>query len=369
MKIDPFLIFAVIGLIVIFPIGLTIDKDTYEGSCEEDPILYLHDDLYPKNTKFANFVDSANKTIKMVASCLFPFYPNNETWIDPLRRAVKRGVKVQILTNSDVVSKYLPFAEIIKVSDALSSFFISLAIADDSKVVYSSQFFGKYETVQSDFFVEFQNCKSIAKDATSIFNFFKMISLNPKASQYTRSYCAGFGFPAFHKTDYGMYAFAMAPGRFVAPGRMSVIDLVYTYFYSAFANISIFTPSLFPEVNHSRQNMPEMIMSDQIENTAVTKNLTTRILMSREQFKSATNITMSLSRVPRVEMRTCKARDTAPTFFVQGTETLLMPMSFESAVSLDVTSIALYLSNLPVATKLQNQFNKYWSDNETSPIS
>ena len=90
------------------------------------------------------------------------------------------------------------------------------------------------------------------------------------------------------------------------------------------------------------------------------------ILMSSDQFAQAANTTLSLSNVPNVLMGIRKVKPTSPSFFLRDDIVIFMPMSFEIAISLDMTSTALTVKNKEISEKVKQHFEYYWYSNTTT---
>ena len=368
MKIDPFLIFSAIGLIVLIPLGFTLDHKSYEGQCKEPPILYFQKDLEQNPNLFKDFCNKANTKISIVARTLWPIAPDPEIWIAPLKAAVDRGVSVEILSSQQTIKKYFNFTTFILTNESLPNSYTSFAVADNDKVLFSSQLFGDFKSEEGDYYIDFKNCKSIARDAQEIIDFYKQITEQKKLTLFPHYYCSGISYPNVHTTNGNdAYSFSIAPTDFVSPGRESIITCIQNFFNTGNnMNISLFTTSLFSGVNQSSEYMPELLMSDQIETSASLNNNTIRILMSSDQYSRAVNTTMSLSRVPNVLMGVRKVRPTSPSFYVKNDTVIFMPMSFEAAISLDMTSLALTLKNAEISQRVEKHFEEYWYSNSTT---
>ena len=368
MKIDPFLIFSVISLLVLVPLGFTLDHQSYEGKCSEPPVLYFQEEFNENSQIFAEFCRNAKRTISIVARTLLPLSPDPEIWINPLKDAVSRGVFVEILSSQESLRQYFNFTTFILTNRSLPNSYTSFAVADDDKVVFSSQLLGDFKSEEADYYLDFKNCRSIARDAKEIINFYKQITETNKLSLFPHYYCAGISYPNIHKTcDDDAYFFSIAPAEFVSPGRQSIIATIQNFFMTGSdTNISVFTTSLFSGVNQSSEYMPELLMSDQIETSVSLNNNTIRILMSSDQFAQAANTTMSLSNVPNVLMGIRKVKPTSPSFFLRDDIVIFMPMSFEIAISLDMTSTALTVRNKAISEKVKQHFEYYWYSNSTT---
>jgi len=362
MKVDPFLIFSILGLMIIIPIGFSIDYKPYESCCKSPPTLYLYDDISNGSSlQFSNFVSKAKKSLFIVSRTLFPIDPDYERWILPLKNAVDRGVKVKILTNQIALQEKIPFVDLVVVPNTIQHFFVSFAIADEMRFIYTSQLFGNFSSVLADYFLEFNDCKSIVADAIAIFNFFVDFASNPNISVYPHNYCPGFHYPMLHTTPQGsQIVFGISPNRFVSPGRQSIVSLVRSFFNASHQTIDVFTPSLFPESIRSEDNLPELVMSDQIENSVVSGNCSIRILMSLNEFNSRANLTMSLKKVPNIYMKFSKTEPISPSFYVKNEECLFMPMSFESAISFEIMSIAVKIKDPSIVLKVKKHFKEIW---------
>lgn len=371
MKIDPCVIISLIGLLVFIPLTFTIDHLPYEGNCSEPPILYLQDELGKNSSQFAEFCESAQKSILIFARTLMPIGPDEKTWIEPLRKAVKRGVHVEILTSQVLLKKYFNFTTIILTNKRMPNTYASFAIADTQRLIYTSQLFGVYSSKEADYYIDFKKCKSIVSDATEIFNFYKAANSQDNLTLFPHYYCAGFSYPTVHKTcEDDAYSFGISPPIFVSPGRKSTIDDVREFFSeSKDTNISVFTTSMFPEINQTGDDVPELIMSDQIETAASLNNITIRILMSSDQYAAATNTTRSLSQIPNVITGIKKVRETSPSFFIRDDLVIFMPMSFEAAISLDIASLSLKMKNKAISEKISKHFEDLWESNSTTILS
>ena len=368
MKIDPFLIFSTISLLVLIPLGFALDHQSYEGNCSEPPILYFQKEFNENNKIFAEFCKNAKKSISIVARTLLPLSPDPDVWINPLRDAVSRGVSVEILSSQESLRQYFDFTTFILTNNSLPNSYTSFAVADDDKVVFASQLLGEFKSEEGDYYLDFRNCKSIARDAKEIINFYKQITTTNKLSLFPHYYCAGISYPTVHRTcDNDAYFFSIAPTAFVSPGRQSIISTIQNFFMGGSdTNISLFTTSLFSGVNQSSEYMPELLMSDQIETSVSLYNNTIRILMSSDQFAQAANTTLSLSNVPNVLMGIRKVKPTSPSFFLRDDIVIFMPMSFEIAISLDMTSTALTVKNKEISEKVKQHFEYYWYSNTTT---
>lgn len=365
-KIDYAMLLSALGLVIILPIGFSLSHEHYEGSCNSGPKLFLNHELKDTITPYVELVNNSKKIIRIIAHPLHQFTFMSELWIPPLIDAIQRGVDVQVISTQDTVRDLLNFTNFELIDGVNRTCFINLVIGDDDKLLYASSLLRDYSNDLGDFALLFDDCKSIVADAIGLFDYLKLFKNESHPTIFTHSYCPGFRYPSIHRTSSGnSLLFGIAPMDFVSPMRKHVIDLIRDFFDTENSNISIFSPSLFPPPAQSRVSMPEMVISDQIENSATFSNCSFRILLSVNELKSSSNVTMSLSRIPRIDMAACSASSMSPSFFVRDSETFFMPIPFQLAMINDVLSLALHIEDEDISVRLQEHFDRFWDDDKT----
>ncbi|OHT00394.1 hypothetical protein TRFO_32993 [Tritrichomonas foetus] len=364
--IDPCLFISILMLIILIPVGFTVDKNHLEKSCNKGPDLFLPSDITKSVPEpFVDFVQKAENTIELVVSQFNPHH-NFQTWVDILKIASKRNVKVSVITDDKTIYDALNFTDItFKNSSSIEenvNMFVFFAQSDFKRTIYASRLFNDWRNISSpNFILSFSDCKSLAKDASSLFHLLKYYCANGFNNHFLNKFLPGFSFPNTHKWPQGSCSFGISPPLLKPPGRKSVYALLKDFFNSSCENLRILTPSLFPNVEEVHQEMPELLLSEQIEQAAFQGSNIKILLTSNSTDNSELN---SLKYFPRIEVKT-NTFSYSPTFYLHGSECGFMPMPFQNTVSSSSITFSIRIKDKNVTDKLSDHFDKIWNEKES----
>ena len=122
-------------------------------------------------------------------------------------------------------------------------------------------------------------------------------------------------------------------------------------------NLSILTPTLFPEAEKLESVMPELLLSEQMELSAF-KGKHIRILLSVNPTYENAELN-SLKQFPGIVVKN-KEYTYSPTFFLYGNECGFMPMSLQYAFVEYSITFSIKIKDEKVTKKLQDHFNSLW---------
>jgi hypothetical protein len=361
---DPCFVISVIGFIVIVPIGFTIDHVSLQKRCSQTPVLYLNPnwtaDFVP--LPFVTFVQSAKKEIHLVLGS------SNEThgglfggyyWL--LRRASDQGVAVHIVTNNADIAANFSFCASMKLVRQPGAMYVFLAQADGVRGLYSSDLLAHYVCPETEYLIDFPDCRSVASDIASLFRLLQTYADSGYPTLFSHRFLPGSSFPAVHALPGGgRCQFAIAPESLTAPGRARVIDLIDSYFKDFGSNLSVLTNALFPRPNALSDDMPELLVSERISVGAL-NGTNIRVLLPQTELMRSRDELRSLGQFPNVEIRATNPKQCRlPTLYAFRSQSAFMPMPFDLFVKSDAVTVALRLIDDAFAAKLKDHFDALW---------
>ena len=228
---QPTFLFSLIMLIVLLPIGFTIDHQTLITECNQPPKLYIGIDLQEKPSKIMrDFFDNAKTKILIV------YFRVNITqeiisasYLELLKNAHDRGVYIEVMTNDKLVGQKIDkYCKLIFPNSSQGiELKLSFAIADGVRTIFPSYIFEDFSHNQTDFVVDFKNCPSVAQDMEA---FFETIAGINQFSVFPRRLCPGVKFPYRHTFPGGNVSFAVSPPELGASGRPLITQYISNFF-------------------------------------------------------------------------------------------------------------------------------------------
>lgn len=363
-SLDCFLVFSVLFLVILIPIGFTIDKLKLECECEEVPTLYLFDELKGSIPQpFRDFVESAQTEIDVVLSDWHPRPVNLREYVELFTAAVKRGVTIKIITNSENFSHIFNFCEIHFVKPDTAVMFAFMGQADRKRTMFASNLFITEKANISDtgsFYLDFRNCRSIASDVKSLISMLEYYSSSGFPEIFFKKWVPGSSFPKVHSLpDGGDVVIAVSPPRLTAPGRLGVDSMVVEFFTNYGGNMSLVTESLIPPTEAAGTEMPELLLSERI-GLAALNGTNIRILGKKSEVQKSESQVRSLLQFPNTELRMIETDAFFPTFYTYNDESGFMPLPFEKIVANQPITFAFKVHNSEIAAKLNSHFEDVW---------
>jgi hypothetical protein len=361
---DPCFVISVIGLIIVVPIGFTIDHVRLHRHCSASPVLYLNpnrtDDLVP--LPFVWFVQSARREIQLVLSS------SNDTRGDLiagyyrlLLGATGRGVSVHVVTNDAAIASNFTFCATMTLARAPGAMFVFLAQADGARGFYASGPVTGYVCAELQYVVDFADCASVAADIASLFSLLRTYAVSGYPELFSHALLPGSSFPAVHALPGGgRCEFAVAPQPLTPPGRAYVVDVVDRYFREFGPSLSVLTEALFPRPEMVRDNMPELLIVERIAIAALA-GTGVRVLIPQAEWIRSRDQLRSLAQFPNIEIRPVAHECTLPTLYTFQNQAGFMPMPFELLVKSDAVTVALRLIDDAFAAKLKDHFDALWA--------
>lgn len=368
--IDPCFLLSTLMLVILLPIGFTIDHQKVIRECEESPILYLANDIILEDevpVQFIDFLNSAQKKIEIVTSVFYPMpHFDIEKYMKLLKYTQDRGVEISIVTNNPMIASNFSFCD---VTFNNFSLFVHFAQADGKRTIFASKLFGKLSSEITDFYIDFPNCASVAADTSALFNILQYYARqNAFPSLFLHKHVPGSSFDSLHSLPHnGLCSFGIAPYKLTPPGRNSITDVVNTLFNVSQTNLSIVTQNLFTDIQKVEEKMPELFLSEKIEQAAV-KGASIKILIPEGQAAAHRLSYKSLEQIQGVKIRIFRNRDSyTPSFFIHDNDSGFMPMPFAEIMADNSITIAILLNEATVAEKLHSHFENLWS-NQSKPL-
>ena len=367
-SLDWFLVFSVVILMVLIPLGSTIDKTKLECECAEVPNLYLYDELkggIPE--QFREFVESAQSEIDIVLSDWHPLAVNITEFVSLFEEAVKRGVTIKIITNSQTFRDAFNFCEVHFVKNDVNVMFVLLGQADRRRTFFASNLFlgeGSNTSDTGSFYLDFQNCKSVANDAKSLISMLEYYSEYGFPEVFSNKWLPGSSFPKVHKLpNGGQVVIGISPSRLTPPGRITVDAMVVEFFTKHGGNISLVTESLIPPTEAAGTEMPELLLSERIELAAL-NGANIRILAKKSEVEKSQSEVRGLIQFPNTELRMVETNANFATFFTYDQESGFMPLPFEKIVANQPITFAMQIRDEAIEAKLNSHFETVWENSK-----
>lgn len=362
---DPCLIISVLALLVLIPVGFTVDKHKLELKCAKSPVLHLHDDMLGNIPEpYRQFIDSARKEINIAFSHWYPTYGDLNDYVTLLKHAHERGVIVRVVTNIKTLTDSLSFADLTVVNTSTDqSMFVFFGQADLKRTIYASNLFTAPSDVFSggEFVIDFEDCSSIANDVKSIFEMLQYYGRNGYPEMFYKKWVPGSTFPQLHHLpDGGDVVIGISPPYLTPPGREQLANMISECFANYGGELNLLTESLIPRTESAGTVMPELLLSERIELAAL-NNTKIRILLRESEVKRIENEVRSLIQSPNTEVRTVKTSTHFPTFYVYENEAAFMPLPFEDIVAGDPITLAMKMHDKSIADKLSKHFEEIWA--------
>lgn len=369
-NIDPFLVICIISLVIITPIGFTVDRTHLEKRCNCGPRLYTQSNVTNAiPTPFISFLNESREIIELVVS---RFYPsgNIDEWALQLKYTHDRGVKIHIVTDDfNIVNSLSSFCEVTYVSksNVKTRMLVFFAQSDFKRTIYASRLFNDWSSIQySGFLIDFPDCQSIAHDSSSLFALLKYYAEKGFPNLFQKKFLPGSSFPRVHHWETGSCSYGIWPTQLIPPGRKSVTSLLNRFFQSSNSNFSIFNPSLFPTLEIVEKDMPELLISEQIEKAAYSGS-NIRILITNNSVKSY-SILNSLMHFPNIHVKTLSSLAYTPLFYLHETMSGFIPMTFTNDDSDLTITFSMSIEDRELSAQLKEYFDAYWYSTKTSEI-
>lgn len=357
IHIDLFLVVSVLGLLIITPIGFTVDHTHIEKRCNLGPRLYTQSNI--TNSIPAPFIEFLNKSEKIIEIVVSLFSPpeNISEWVQQLKYTHNRGVEIHVVTDDSAIESSLsPFCHVTYVDSSKPRMLVYFAQSDYKRTIYASRLFNNWkQNVHSGFLIDFPDCQSVAHDASSLFSLLKYYAENGFPSHFLKKFLPGSSFPNVHHWSTGSCSFGIWPPKLIPPGRRSVSSLIKQFFRSSKSNFSIFNPSLFPVLETVDKDMPELLISEQIEQIAY-RGSSIRILISNNSIKSY-SIFNSLQHFPHIHVKTLSSLTYSPLFYLHESMSGFIPMTFSND---NTVTFSLSIEDQDLAAQLKEFFDGYW---------
>ena len=359
---DPCLVLCVITFIIFIPIGFSIDSVHLETNCNQGPNLYLPSDISSSIPEpFVTFINNSKEIIELVVSSFYPHH-NFTGWVTLLKSAVDRGVRIKVVTDDESIKSSLDFCEVTFAKKDIN-LFVFIAQSDYKRTIYASRLFNDWDVIPDpNFILSFCDCKSIANDVSSLVNLLKYYYNNGFPNLFDHKFLPGSSFPQVHNWNSGSCSFGITPQLLVPPNRQSLTSQLNEFFEDVNnndndENLSILTPTLFPEAEKLESVMPELLLSEQMELSAF-KGKHIRILLSVNPTYENAELN-SLKQFPGIVVKN-KEYTYSPTFFLYGNECGFMPMSLQYAFVEYSITFSIKIKDEKVTKKLQDHFNSLW---------
>jgi hypothetical protein len=373
--IDPCLIFSILSLAILIPIGFTLDHVKLQTQCAQSPLLYLGDqnnaDRIP--TPFADFISKATTDVEIILASNHPHGDDNHTnYYVLLKTAADRGVRVNLVTDDlDLFENFTFCSKRYLLKSSTVQMFAYIAQADHKRTIFSSDLLSQYVCPDSRFLLDFPDCTSVANDVSSIFQLLAGVADSGDfPSVFSHASIPGSSFPREHSLpNGGICRLGISPQSLVPPGRSNVSDLMSDVFQKVGKRLSVVTESLFPTPQNASLYMPEMVLSERIEEASL-NDTKTRILISTRDYAGSHCQVRSLMQFPNVNIRVFNAsvaNCTIPALYTFGNASGFMAMPYEQIVRTGNLTFAVHLVDSGLAAVMQDYFDTLW--NRSLPLS
>lgn len=365
LRIDPLLVISIIALLILLPIGFTVDYKHLEKRCNSGPTLYTQSNITTSiPVPFIEFLNRSERLIEIVVSLFSPQeYIYIDEWSQQLQITHERGVEIHVVTNDPTIAEKLSsFCQIsfVDTSKLKAHMFVFFAQSDYKHTIYASRFFNNWlSNTQTGFFIDFPDCQSVAHDASSLFSLLKYFAEEGFPEHFLKKFLPGSSFPNVHHWSTGSCSFGIWPKKLIPPGRKSVTSLIKEFFRSPKSNFSIFNPSLFPVLETVDKDMPELLISEQIEQIAYSGS-SIRILITNNSIKSY-SIFNSLQHFPNIHVKTLSSLTYSPLFYLHESMSGFIPMTFTNDDSDPTITFSMSIEDEKVSSQLKDLFDRYWN--------
>jgi hypothetical protein len=381
-QVDPCFILSVVILAIIIPVGFSIDHLKLETSCTTGPVLYLGDYLITPRVPlpFRWFLGNSTTVVRLIISS---YNASSESeaiarYYSVLKVASDRGVSIDLITNTPSIYDNFTFCKTRTLLTASGGMFVFLAESDGRRVIYSSGLLAEANCPEGQFFVDFANCKSLANDVRALFD---MLVNYGKSGDYPSIFLKKFipngSFPQRHSLPGGgSCVLGISPEELAPPGRFPVVNWVDDHFVDFGDNLSLLSQALFPRASKAGVDMPELLLTERIEN-ATLHGTNVRILIPTREWSRSEQEVRSLLQFPNVDVKvtnsTTRGRCRLPTLYTFRDVTGFMPMPFEYIVDSSAITFSLHITDASIAERLLAHFNQLWEDTAvaldwTSPL-
>lgn len=362
IHIDLFLVISIIALIILIPVGFTVDHTHLEKCCKSGPSLYTQSNI--SDSIPAPFIEFLNKSEKIIEIAVSLFSPQGyfDNWTQQLLLAHKRGVEIHVVTDDPAIERSLSsFCEVtfIDSSKSKARMLVYFAQSDYKHTIYASRLFNDWSLNNSGFFIDFPDCQSVAYDASSLFSLLKYYAEKGFPEHFLKRFLPGSSFPKVHHWNKGSCSFGIWPQELIPPGRKSVTTLIKDFFKSPKSNFSIFNPSLFPVLETVDKDMPELLISEQIEQMAYSGS-NIRILITNNSISSY-SIFNSLRHFPNIHVKTLSSLSYSPLFYLHESMAGFIPMTFTNDYSDLTITFSISIEDEKLSAQLKKLFDDYWS--------
>ena len=160
-NLDPFLIISILFLIILTPIGFTIDRTHLEKQCNCGPLLFTQSNATtPIPAPFIEFLNESKEFIELVISKFSPSQ-NFSDWVQELKYANDRGVHIDVVTDDEKIANALSvFCDVTFVNFSITNarMFVFFAQSDHKRTIYASRLFNDWtENIDSFFLIDFND--------------------------------------------------------------------------------------------------------------------------------------------------------------------------------------------------------------------
>jgi HKD family nuclease len=365
-RFDPCLVFSIVSLIIIIPVGFTIDHIKLQSECSGSPIVYLGYNFSADRIpiQFEQFIQNATSEVELILASNHPHGDDNHTnYYVLLKSASDRNVAIKLVTDDlDMYENFTFCKERYHIRDPNLHMFAYIAQSDHINTIYSSDLLSQYICPNARFLLHFNNCQSVASDISSLFRLLADFSAEgfPKIFDYKS--IPGSSFPQQHSLPGGgLCKFGMSPNKLVPPGRSDVVTLLSDFFDNFEDELSLITQSLFPISDKPSDSMPELLLSERIEHGALNQTKI-KILVPMENVSNAHCQLRSLMQFPNVEIRAISEKNcTLPTLYTFAKSSGFLAIPFEQIMRTSPLTFTVHISEQNVAGMMKSHFVMLWN--------